>query len=280
MTIEGFYRDGTPAGQVSAELFDKRGKLDNEVTEPTTCGRCGGAGGADKWAATGWTCFDCGGAGKVVKTFRKPIYTAERLARLNAAEAKRRATAIAKAEAARLAAEAEAEAFRQRNAEWLAGARPYAARSDFIADVLRRVESSGQLTDRQREAVDAAVTKIQARDAEHAANVAASAFVGQVGERIRFTATVERAHFLGFGDYYPPTPRFVITLRDQLNRALTYFGAPTWLDYSVDDDHAEAKVGYQVTLAATVKEHRTYRGEKQTSIARPKEIKAHGLTSR
>ena len=30
-----------------------------------TCDRCGGAGGADAWAYTGWTCYKCGGEGKV-----------------------------------------------------------------------------------------------------------------------------------------------------------------------------------------------------------------------
>ena len=28
-----------------------------------TCKRCGGAGGADQWAYTGWTCYECGGSG-------------------------------------------------------------------------------------------------------------------------------------------------------------------------------------------------------------------------
>ena len=34
-------------------------------TGMVTCPRCGGAGGADAWKATGWTCYECGGDGKV-----------------------------------------------------------------------------------------------------------------------------------------------------------------------------------------------------------------------
>jgi hypothetical protein len=267
MLIEGFYRDGTPAGQVSAERFDRSGKADNQVTEPVTCGRCGGAGGADKWKHTGYVCFDCGGAGKIVKTFNRPIYTADRLAKLNAAEMKRAATMLAKHQAAALAAEAAAEAFRLANADWLATARTFAARSDFIGDVVRRVEASGQLTDGQRVAVNSAVAKIRERDAAHAARVAASAHVGALGERIRFTATIEAARFLGESDF---GERYAITLRTTEGLALTYFGNPAWLEF----DNGEPRLGDQVTLAATVKEHREFRGEKQTTIARPKEVKA------
>lgn len=40
-----------------------------------TCDRCGGAGGADQWAYTGWTCYKCGGTGKIDGKWKE--YTAE-----------------------------------------------------------------------------------------------------------------------------------------------------------------------------------------------------------
>lgn len=65
----------------------------------STCGRCGGAGGGPQWSHTGWTCFQCGGSGKGgVKTGK--LYTADRLAKLNAAQAKRDAKSAAKTKAA------------------------------------------------------------------------------------------------------------------------------------------------------------------------------------
>lgn len=270
----GFFRDGTPAGQLAGECFDKLGKANNQVTEPVTCGRCGGAGGADKWAHTGWTCFECGGAGKVVKTFNRPIYTAARLAKLNTAEARRQATMLAKHQARQEAAAAEAEAFRLANAEWLATAAAFAARSDFVRDVLATVERTGRLTDTQRAGIDSAVAKMRQRDADQAAKVAASAHIGAVGERIRFTATVESARFVRFTDYWPPLPVFAITLRDTDGRALTYFGDPNWLERTGSDGEYSISTGNQVTLSATVKEHREFRGEKQTTIGRPKQVKA------
>src|SRR5262245_66401315 len=70
------------------------------------CGRCGGAGGADKWRHTGWTCFDCGGAGtRGTETVK--LFTAEKPAKLNAAAQHR---AAAKAAAARAEAAARAAA--------------------------------------------------------------------------------------------------------------------------------------------------------------------------
>lgn len=78
-----------------------------------SCDRCGGAGGADQWKATGWTCYKCGGTGRIHGKYK--IYTPEYEAKL---EARRKARAekwerehaeeIAKAEAERKAKE-EAE---------------------------------------------------------------------------------------------------------------------------------------------------------------------------
>lgn len=81
------------------------------------CDRCGGYGGADQWAYTGWTCYKCGGSGKIEGSWKE--YTPEYAAKL---EARRKAKAekwekehaeeIAKAEAERKAKE-EAERIAQ-----------------------------------------------------------------------------------------------------------------------------------------------------------------------
>lgn len=78
-----------------------------------TCNRCGGAGGGGQWAHTGWTCFECGGSGKGgIKTAR--LYTADRLAKLNAAQAKRDAVKMAQAQAAaKVREEAARDAWRE-----------------------------------------------------------------------------------------------------------------------------------------------------------------------
>lgn len=54
-----------------------------------TCERCGGLGGCDKWAYTGWTCYDCGGTGETTKPQIIKVYTEEYRAKLDARNKKR-----------------------------------------------------------------------------------------------------------------------------------------------------------------------------------------------
>ena len=82
------------------------------------CDRCGGAGGADQWAYTGWTCYKCGGTGKGKSEIIKE-YTPEYEAKLEERRAKRRAKWEAEHadEIAAAKAKAEAEAEAKRKAE-------------------------------------------------------------------------------------------------------------------------------------------------------------------
>ena len=79
-------------------------------TGMVACDRCGGAGGADKWAYTGWKCYKCNGSGKMQDSWKE--YTPEYEAKLEARRKARRekwerdhAEEIAKAEAERKAKE-------------------------------------------------------------------------------------------------------------------------------------------------------------------------------
>lgn len=131
------------------------------------CPRCGGAGGSSAWTFTGWVCFECSGRGiGEVKTGR--LYTAERLAKLNATQAKREAK---RAEAARIEnerREAEAAAARtlfvEAHAQLIEAARGL-VRDSFVYDLLRKLDEFGSWTPAQI----AAVEKSIARAAEKAA---------------------------------------------------------------------------------------------------------------
>lgn len=54
-----------------------------------TCPRCGGAGGSDKWAFTGWTCYECGGTGERPTPVIEKEYTPEYRAKLDERARKR-----------------------------------------------------------------------------------------------------------------------------------------------------------------------------------------------
>lgn len=90
---ELFFRDGRPF----------TGTAKGEAKAPytmvaVTCDRCGGQGGSEAWRHTGWTCYKCGGA-RFLAPRQTPLYTAEKLGKLNATRDKRLA---AKAEKARM----------------------------------------------------------------------------------------------------------------------------------------------------------------------------------
>ena len=62
--------------KVSNELVkraDRRAAREHnkDLKERNVCKRCGGAGGSDKWAMTGWVCHECHGSGKYNNTKEK-----------------------------------------------------------------------------------------------------------------------------------------------------------------------------------------------------------------
>lgn len=73
-----------------------------------SCDRCGGAGGWQGWP--GFTCYGCGGNGKgKIRTVK--VYTAEKLAKLVAADEKRQAKKVSAAQAEEAARQTVADAF-------------------------------------------------------------------------------------------------------------------------------------------------------------------------
>jgi len=224
------------------------------------CGRCGGAGGADKWAHTGWTCFDCGGNGQHRNGPEQvKLYTAEELAKLDAAAAKRAAKkaaeAAAKAEQARLEAEARRATFMQAHGDLLERCKPYVERSSFVADVCRKASKHAELTPGQVDALEATIAKIAAEDARKAATT----YIGQIGQRLRgIKATVQRVVTL---ESNGPYSRFfhIVTLRTDEGHTLV-----------VKSSRFCPEQGEALTLDGTVKDHSVYNGERQTQLERVK----------
>lgn len=70
-------------------VYIRTDKNGTEYWADYTCKRCGGAGGADSWLYTGWTCYECGGTGKVDKPEIIKKYTPEYEKKLNERREKR-----------------------------------------------------------------------------------------------------------------------------------------------------------------------------------------------
>lgn len=233
------------------------------VTDP--CHRCGGQGGSDAWRFTGWTCYRCAG-GCLEAPRRVPLYSSERLARLDATLAKRTAVKTAKLDAqralVRAAADARRDAFQARHADvlaWLARAgldQDGNPRDGFLGDMLTRARQYCEWTEGQESAVYASCAKAQVRDVVRAA----SRHVGQTGERIEVTATVERESTYErrrFGYDRESEIVYITTMRDAAGNTIV-----------VKSPAFRARVGATVTVRGTVREHSDYRGEAQTVLQR------------
>ena len=244
---ELFFRSGSSIGNARVHVDGARRYV---VVQPS-CTKCGGL-GHGPWRQDGGVCYRCGGFGKE-RARNERVYTAEKLAVLQAAQAKRDATKAAKQAAAEAAARAQidaaAEQFSAANPgliEWLR-----AKRGEFFESISEQFEKRGSLSDAQV----AALVRIRSQDAERAATGSASQHVGVVGDRHRFVLSVRLVR--SFETMYG-----IIWLHvcdDQDGNVVVYKGSKEL-----------AARGETVTVDATVTEHGEREGTKQTIIKRPK----------
>lgn len=229
---------------------DSKGRATS--TRTRKCTRCGGAGGHQAWAHTGYKCYRCGGSGVDPQHETVTLYTAERLAKLNEATLKREDKARAKAQAladqsAQEAAERK-DAFLVQHAGLLAQLAPYADASEFVASIVQQAHTKYQLSEGQ---VAAATRYIEQRAA-----LASSSYQGSIGDRVRGLAVTCTAHNSYASEY---GVLHISSLVDERgNRYVVKSGS--WWMY----EHEVAKID------ATVKAHSEYKGCKQTVLARVK----------
>jgi len=262
----------------AAELFTRQGEVipANLIQYTATtgkpfnvykanCGRCGGTpftGGNThpSWAHyNNGRCFQCNGAGFIAKS--RPLYTAEKVAKLNAAAAKRSAKKLAEIEAKRAAAQQAADErraeFMKAHGELLQRAEPFREENEFINDICTKAFRRAELSQGQVDALEAAIKRIEDRKAA----AARSNFVGQEGERITRAVTVQfqtsfnRTPFCGFGT----ETVYITSMTDEDGNV-----------FVVKSPNFYHQQGEQFTLRGTVKEHTTFNGTKQTILQRPK----------
>lgn len=257
-----YFRDGSEFTGTPTTFDAAKGA--GTVVQPRACSRCGGTPMVThpNWAHhNNGRCFDCNGTG-INGTTKAKVYTAERLAKINATAAKRNAKRAAARAAAAAVAQAEADAkrdaFEAEHGALLAEAKEYAGRNDFIADVLAKGVARAEFTEKQAAALRAAVDRIRGADAMRAA----SRHIGTIGERIAVDGIIERVYTAdGFGYGGMPALFHFVTIRTDAG-AVVYKGS----------NPPSVEKGARVTFRATVKEHGEYKGEAQTIITRPSNI--------
>lgn len=139
---------------------------------------------------------------------------------------------------------------------------PYSDRFEetTITDIVGKLVKYGSISDKQMAFVGKLVDKINNRvaiKAARAAENAGSTHIGNVGDRLTFTATV--AFVASFETQFGTM--FVNGLKDQAGNVVIYKGSKSL-----------AAKGDTVKFTATVKEHGVREGVKQTIVARPGKV--------
>ena len=250
-------RDGTEYAGSVEDANEAKGTAFHWVRNK--CIRCGGAGGWRGWP--GFTCYRCGGA-CWEQPHKERLYTADRLAKLNATQAKKdakRQAAALQAEAERVAAaDVVRDSFTAANADLVRDLAAYLdaveTADPFLADLNRKLREDGRLSDAQV----AAARKVLDRFAERTRQRASSQFVGEIGQRLELTLTVE--HVIQLPSYaYGWAPSSIHLCRDEHGNRVVYTGSGSF-----------AGKGATVRVKATVSGHEVYKDEQQTQLQRPK----------
>lgn len=221
-----------------------------DLTRRENCVRCGGQGGSQAWTHTGWTCYRCGGSGKEMRHHR--VFTAERLEKLNAAErvrADKRETDARVVEATRII---NFNLWAAPHAKLIEAIKSVEGNS-FLQDLTRKLQGHWALSDRQMDAA----ARVVSDTAQRAAQDDGSAYVGEVGNRVKFDATVEFTK--EFDGHYGVVT--LIKLRDTEGNIFAWFASC---------DVYELGRGDTVSVTGTVKSHDEYKGAKQTMLTRCK----------
>lgn len=263
METKWFLATGVEFNGAIHSIDEKRGTAKYDVPYP--CSRCGGAGGSEKWAYTGFTCFECGGHGFKGRTRAIAVYSPTRYAKLQTARARRAATLAAKRAAddetlAKLRCEAhqrKVASFEETRPGFAARLRSHMDASEFLADLYTKLtESCGFLTEAQVSAAETAIERIE--------KARASQYVdATVGARVTLTVTVERVIIPDSTGYYSIQPSWTYICRDAEGRAIIYRGR----------SEAMPLKGETARIVATIKRFDVFRETRQTAIMRPKRAK-------
>lgn len=255
---ELFYRDG----RTFAGTLQQTEKGKPCISHVSKCSRCGGLGGSDKWAFTGWTCFQCGGSGKGPVVVDR-LYTAEQLARMNATRDKKAAKKAAAAAQAAVEREAVLAAgrgtFKMNNS--ILFARAAELNDSFINEMVEQCIARVRISVPQIELIERKIAETARRTATQ--------YVGTIGERREFTCTL--LSFRVFDGKFGRS--YLHIMRDSSGNTIKYMGSAVLADVRWEDDSAIWDKAAAFTFTATVKEHTEYNGELQTAVARPKEAK-------
>ena len=200
------------------------------------CERCGGMGGHDKWAYTGWTCYECGGTGLVHDKWK--VYTQEYEEKLNARR------------------EARRKKYLEEHAEEI-------ARKE---EDRKAKEEEKKLNEERKAKEESEKARLEA---ERKAN---STYYGNVGDKVELTvkydhsAWWEQPSYVGYGT----ETIYLHCFRTEQDQLLVWKTSTNHMGYWEGEEWIEFEEGKEIHLKGTIKEHKEYKDEKQTVLTRCK----------
>lgn len=269
-------------------------KIDKNGTkwfEDWRCSRCGGAGGADAWAFTGYTCWECGGTGMRHSPKIYKEYTPEYEEKLKAKRLKAQEKRIA--EKREKAQELNAEfytrnGFDQDGNMWIVLGNSFEIKEELKAlgckfssqlscwhtdhelegyetlklnaSEMYEIDDAGVYlwqwlrVNETRELIDLANKKLKASES------ASSIHVGTVGEKIEIKAELTAVHWYDTRINYHNITTWFYTFKDESGNVFI------WKTQKCIDEMA----GDHVMIKGTIKAHSEYNDVKQTELMRCK----------
>jgi hypothetical protein len=108
--------------------------------------------------------------------------------------------------------------------------------------------------------------------AEEAERKAISQHIGNVGDRVQMTVTLEKAVSIEIPSFcgYGTSTMTIYTLVDENGNKLVWKTNSSLGKWVTDNDYKTVEEGEQITIKATIKNHGEYKGENQTEIQRVK----------
>lgn len=243
-----------------------------------TCPRCGGAGGSDAWAYTGWTCYECGGTGRTLKPRIFKEYTPEYAAKL----AERR-----KAKAIKKAPEVNAKLFSKLGFSvdgkaWIVLGNTYEIKDDLKAAGARYHEFIGWHFDHE---TSYPCAEISIEDIAEKTDVGTwdlfpglwiqktikeiknknapkteSRWIGSVGDKIELDVKFKRSFSFETHFTYRGETNFIYKFADEEGNTVMW----------KTGKHLDLEENHDYKISGTIKAHDEYKGDKQTVLTRCK----------
>ena len=238
MNVQLVTRQGLPAP--APIKTDANGKPYCEID--IACPLCGGT-GETRWKSDP-VCERCDGTGTAGRADKIPLFTLEHVQALDAA-------LQAKKDRQEAERRQRWETLAQTHAALLERARAIADGNSFVSSILETVERTATLSDPQAATLERAIAQHQAGlNTRHA---------GTIGQAFHATVTITSVQTLKpRSRKKAAAPSRAVSMTDQDGNQLVAFGAFT------------CAPGQTAILSGTVKEHRTWKGAKQTLIAKAK----------